>query len=297
MTEATKAQDAMDDARKKVEQIVASKAYVDDPELLPWYTKELPEPKPATRELFEKYSKVPSADVVHHIKHVRDQAFKTYPYPCLGNWGFVNLWIGEGPAYQEVLSRVQNGEQLLDLGCCMGQDIRKLVYDGAPSDKIYGSDLKQNFWDLSYDLFLDKSTLQTRFLQADIFDSDSQLKQLDGKLDIVNAASFFHLWQWDEQVKAAKRVVQLLKPVPGGLLIGRQGGKPEAGSLGNVVKEMNPFWHNPESWAQMWEQVGKETGTEWKVAATLGDEDLTRRMKTQLVPAGTRFMTFTIRRV
>jgi hypothetical protein len=98
-------------------------------------------------------------------------------------------------------------------------------------------------------------------------------------------------------VKAAKRAVQLLKPVSGSLIVGRQGGKPEAGSFAHVMKEMTAFWHNPESWAKMWKQVGDETGTDWEVQAVLGEEDLSKRMKTSLVPAGTRFMTFTIRRL
>jgi SAM-dependent methyltransferase len=221
-----------------------------------------------------------------------------FPYPCLGNWGFLNFTIGEGPAYQEVLTRIKNGGQFLDLGCCMGQDVRKLVHDGAPSENTYASDLKKNFWDSGYDMFLDKSTLQTTFMEADIFDADSQLKQVEGKMDIVNAASFFHLFDWDDQVKAAKRTVQLLKPVPGSLIIGRQGAKANfAGSEAHVQKEKTAFWHNVESWKKLWEHVGQETGTEWKVDAILGEEDLSKRMKTKLVPAGARFMTFVIRRV
>ena len=209
----------------------------------------------------------------------------------------MNFSIGVNPAYQEVLSRIKSGEKFLDLGCCMGQDIRKLVHDGAPSEHMYASDLKKNFWGIGYDMFLDKSTLQTQFVEADIFDTDSALKQMDGKMDVINAASFFHLFDWDQQVKAAKRAVQLLKPVSGSLIVGRQGGKPEAGSFAHVMKEMTAFWHNPESWAKMWKQVGDETGTDWEVQAVLGEEDLSKRMKTCLVPAGTRFMTFTIRRV
>jgi hypothetical protein len=163
---------------------------------------------------------------------------------------------------------------------------------------MYASDLKKNFWDFGYDMFLDKSTLKTRFTEADIFDNASQLKQMNGQIDIVNAASFFHLFNWDDQVKAAKRTVQLLKPVPGSLIIGRQGGRVEAGSLvHSTVKEMSAFWHSVKSWEKLWEQVGQETGTEWKVDGVLGEEDLSKRMKTKLVPDGTRFLTFTIRRV
>ncbi|CAN9227992.1 unnamed protein product [Alternaria alternata] len=297
MTEAAPVQDSAQEERSSVQQILETKEYEKNPELLPWYTKELEEPSPATRNIFEKYSKIPPGDVVTHIKRVRDDAFTVFPYPCLGNWGFLNFSIGVNPAYQEVLSRIKSGEKFLDLGCCMGQDIRKLVHDGAPSEHMYASDLKKNFWGIGYDMFLDKSTLQTQFVEADIFDIDSALKQMDGKMDVINAASFFHLFDWDQQVKAAKRAVQLLKPVSGSLIVGRQGGKPEAGSFAHVMKEMTAFWHNPESWAKMWKQVGDETGTDWEVQAVLGEEDLSKRMKTSLVPAGTRFMTFTIRRV
>ncbi|KAF5851889.1 hypothetical protein GGP41_000617 [Bipolaris sorokiniana] len=297
MSEQASGRNATQEERSAVEQIIATKAYVDNPELLPWYTKDIEEPKPAVRDLFENYSKVPSTGVVAHIKHVRDEAFKIFPYPCLGNWGFLNFSIGVGPAYQEVVRRIKDGEQFLDLGCCMGQDIRKLVHDGVPSTNTYASDLKKTFWDLGYDMFLDKSTLKTQFLEADIFDADSQLKQLDGKIDIINAAAFFHLFDWDDQFKAAKRVVQLLKPVPNALIVGRQGGQPKAGTFSHVMKDQTAFWHNPESWKDMWKHVGEQTGTKWKVDAVLGEEDLSKRMKTRLVPAGTRFMTFTVRRV
>lgn len=179
----------------------------------------------------------------------------------------------------------------------MGQDVRKLVHDGAPSENTYASDLKPAFWDLGFDMFLDKSGLKTKFLQADIFNDNSQLKQLDGKIDIINAASFFHLFDLEGQIKAAKRVVQLLRPVPNSLIVGRQGGKLEAGSFSRPRMGMDVFWHNAESWKEMWEQVSRETETKWHVEAVLGEEDLTKRMKTNLVPAGTRFMTFTVRRV
>jgi SAM-dependent methyltransferase len=134
-----------------------------------------------------------------------------FPYPCVGNWGFLNLSIVEAPVYDEVVQRVKNGDLYLDIGCCMGQDIRQLVRDGAPHENVYGSDLKKDFWEIGYDLFLDKSSLKTKFIEADIFDAESNLKELDGKLDIVHAASFLHLFDWDGQIKAAKRLIELLK--------------------------------------------------------------------------------------
>jgi SAM-dependent methyltransferase len=227
----------------------------------------------------------------------RDEAFKVFPYPCVGNWGFLNLSIVEAPVYDEVVQRVKNGDLYLDIGCCMGQDIRQLVRDGAPHENVYGSDLKKDFWEIGYDLFLDKSSLKTKFIEADIFDAESNLKELDGKLDIVHAASFLHLFDWDGQIKAAKRLIELLKAKPGVLIFGRQGGKVEPGVITDVDMDPNPYWHNPESWAKLWKQVGDETETKWEVDAFLGEEDLTKRMNAKIITAGTRFMTFSIRRV
>lgn len=77
MSQASQAQDSMEKERDTVEQIVASKAYVDNPELLPWYKKDIVDLKPETRKVFEDYSHVPGDDVVAHITKVRDEAFKT----------------------------------------------------------------------------------------------------------------------------------------------------------------------------------------------------------------------------
>jgi hypothetical protein len=179
----------------------------------------------------------------------------------------------------------------------MGQDTRKIVSDGVPSENTFASDIKKEFWGFGYDLFLDKSSLQTKFIEADIFDAASGLQQLDGKIDVVYASSFFHLFDWDGQVKAAKRVVQLLKPSAGSLILGRQGGKTEPGDFAHLKKELTSYWHNADSWAKLWEKVGEETGTKWQVEAVLGEEDLSKKMKSNLVPAGTRFLTFTVRRI
>ena len=76
MTEASAPQDAATKERSAVEKIVATKAYVDNPGLLPWYTADLEEPSDETNALFEEYCKVPLANIVPHIKQVRDEAFK-----------------------------------------------------------------------------------------------------------------------------------------------------------------------------------------------------------------------------
>lgn len=50
-----------------------------------------------------------------------------FPYPCIGQFRFLSLGIANSPHYDEVLQRLRGGEKLLDVGCCFGQEIRKLV--------------------------------------------------------------------------------------------------------------------------------------------------------------------------
>ena len=49
------------------------------------------------------------------------------------------------PAYPEVLERLKTkDEKFLDLGCCLGQDLRVLLAAGVPGQKLYGADLEKS---------------------------------------------------------------------------------------------------------------------------------------------------------
>ena len=100
--------------------------------------------------------------------------------------------------YPQVLERVRAGEVLLDLGCCFGQDIRELVADGAPSDKILGVDIEHRLFELGYELFRDKETLQAQFYTQSIFE-EGFLTEWEGKVDMIYVGSFLHLFDLDKQ--------------------------------------------------------------------------------------------------
>lgn len=178
----------------------------------------------------------------------------------------------------------------LDLGCAFGQDIRRLVADGVDSRKCYGSDLRLEFMDLGYELFRDKETLQSRFIEGDIFDANTSLKQLDQKCDIVRAAAFFHLFSWDNQKIVAHRVAKLMRPQKGSLVVGAQ--------VGHSTPEETPrreggtrFQHNLESWRRMWKEVGDETGVEFEV------DGVERSVTSQFKSIGDIWLEFSVRRV
>lgn len=154
-----------------------------------------------------------------------------------------------------------------------------------------------DFMELGYDLFLDKKTLKTKFIAGDVFDPDASIKQLDGKIDIIHAASFFHLFNWDGQIKVAKRFVSLLNPEAGVLVIGRQMANVEAGEYSFYGK--TPYRHNDESFKRMWKLVGDETGTNWQVDARIEDSTLLKKHGPlfEWAPPGSCALSFTVRRL
>ncbi|PQE25504.1 methyltransferase domain-containing protein [Rutstroemia sp. NJR-2017a BBW] len=242
---------------------------------VPWYEKTIPAEKldGAARELLENYSKIPPLEVESHVYNIRNRAWNVFPFPCIGGFRFLDLAIASSPYYPTLLSRLSTSDtKFLDLGCCVGQELRKLVQDGAPSEKLYGCDLRSEFYDVGYDLFKDKDTLKTTFLTADIFDEENEdLKKLEGDIDVVYAGSFLHLFGWDDQVKICKRLTKILKK-EGSVVMGRQVGEVTAGERPHTVDTSRTHYvHNKESFERMWKEVGESTGTKWRVECEMVD--------------------------
>ncbi|RAL14113.1 class I SAM-dependent methyltransferase [Aspergillus homomorphus CBS 101889] len=232
-----------------------------------WYEPNLTQVQEPARTLLAEYSHIPEEQIIEHVKEVRDRAFAVFPYPCIGSFRFLDITINHSPAYAEILSRLKTSDhKYLDLGCAMGQDIRYLTHQGAPSTNLYGSDLHPEFIELGYDLFSDRATLSSEFIPSDIFDDGCPLlTRLAGQIDIVNAASFFHLFDWTQQVALAKQIIKLLRPRPGSLLVGRHVGDFEAGERADSELGNTYYRHDLDSWRRMWGEVMRETGTQWEV--------------------------------
>ena len=94
----------------------------------------------------------------------------------------------------------------LDLGCCVGQDIRLLAHAHVPGYRLVGADLEASFVELGYDLFRDREKLGAQFLFGDIFtlldnrDSASSstaeshpFHSIIGCINIMWCSAFLHL--------------------------------------------------------------------------------------------------------
>ncbi|KAK0649516.1 hypothetical protein B0T16DRAFT_492134 [Cercophora newfieldiana] len=234
------------------------------------YQHELPEWEHISKawNLLENYSGIPPDEIEPHLRKVRDQAFAVFNYPCLGRWRFLDLYITTHPAYPELLARTKAGAVLLDAACCVGQALRQLAFDGAPQENLRGFDLRRDFIELGYDLFRDRDTFRVPFATGDALDpADKGLSGLDGTVDIIHAAAFFHLFGWDEQVRLGERLVRFFKEgIENAVVLGRQVGTPEPGG------ERGRYLHNEGSMQRLWDEIGERTGTRWKVRAELSEE-------------------------
>jgi hypothetical protein len=155
----------------------------------------------------------------------------------------------------------------------VAQDLRKLVHDGAPASQLHGAELEAPFIEMGYELFRDRETFKAQFMVADIFDmsADRPLSELEGKMDIVHVGLFLHLFDWPDQVAACERIVSILKPEAGVLVLGQQMGTTAPGRVNHGHKIL--FKHDAATFEKLWAEVGEKTGTRWKVTANL-DEGL-----------------------
>lgn len=153
--------------------------------------------------------------------------------PCIGLFAFIYITINSPLHffnYSDLLSSLKNGQTFLDVGCCVGQDIRKLVYDGAPSENIYGSELRPEYIELGYELFRDRNSLKTKMIAPgniyDLKDGKGGLNELaeKGGVDTIHASCFIHLFDYDGQIEVCTLLTKLLKDKKGSKLVGRQAG-------------------------------------------------------------------------
>lgn len=141
---------------------------------------------------------------------------------------------------------------------------------------MIGADLRQEFIDLGYELFKDRDMFEGRFVTGNMLElSDPALATLDGKADIIHAASIFHLFGYDDQIKLGERLVRFFKPdAREAMLIGRQVGNwNPLDRASHDEHGLGRYHHSPGTLQGLWDVIGERTGTRWKVDAKLEEED------------------------
>jgi len=250
-----------------------------------WYYQEIDgHIKPESRKLLEEYSQIPSGDVYSHVYTLRDKLWDQAPFPCIGEFKFLTLNLPSHPKYQQVLSTLGSHTstsspiELLDLGCCVAQELRSLTYAGIPSSQLYGSDIVPRFLSTSYELFNDADRFKGTLVVANAFDTDvfeKAWKDWGGKFEIIHAGLFLHLFNWDQQLSVCDKIVKLISKEKGALFLGEmvgcegsgERGEGKGGKFWKKDEERKQFLHDEVSFEKMWGEVAERTGTVgcWKV--------------------------------
>ncbi|KAI1429680.1 hypothetical protein F5Y12DRAFT_330481 [Xylaria sp. FL1777] len=241
------------------------------------YMHTLPADVESARTLLEEYSGIRAEDVDRHVYQMRDELWEVYPYACVGRFRFLSFEFTADAYYQAALFRLLQAQtesepddketRLLDVGCCIGQVLRQLAFDGVESSRLYGTDIEPRFLDIGYDLFRDRAKFKGDFVVGDMLkqgEDDERLDVFDGKMTFIHATSFFHLFTWNDQVRVATRMVRFLQPERQDVMIfGRQVGTTLPRNNGKAGSD-KVYLHNADSWQKLWDEVGERTGTKWK---------------------------------
>ncbi|KAI0861121.1 hypothetical protein F4860DRAFT_476913 [Xylaria cubensis] len=255
----------MNDPQKTAEKIAAAAK-----QNAALYLTEIPPEIEPTRRLLE-HSGIAPEDVDAHIRKIRDKAWAVFPYGAIGSFKFLDFnQTLQDPLFETVSKRLrapESVETFLDVGCCLGHVVRQLNAEGVPSERLYGTDLQASFLDLGYDLFRDRDSTRATFIAGDMIrEEEPRLEELIGKIDIIYASAFFHLFEYEDQIKAGKWMVQFLRPEnQNAIIFGNNGGPKIVGWEKYVLDE--------ETWRNMWDEIGEATGTTWKTEMHVENND------------------------
>ncbi len=130
-----------------------------------WLQTEVKDVDPSARQVLQTYSGIPEDEVVSHVVAIvhllhdylqKDRKMRkltrrsdidnnretrpslSIPGHASASCAFLRFSLASYPSYPLVLERLRNSPEssLLDLGCCFGQDLRKLFIDGVEAKSV-----------------------------------------------------------------------------------------------------------------------------------------------------------------
>lgn len=159
------------------------------------------------------------------------------------------------------------------LTSCHSQDLRKLAFDGCPSENLVGTELESRFIDFGYELFKDQQKLKASFKTGDFFSPEMRGSIPKRSFDYIFSGSFFHLFTWDEQVEVISYAVEMLKRKSGSTIFGRQVARDEPGPFPDLKAKSGPMYvHNEASFRKLIDEVSSVSGVKFETQVSVGDE-------------------------
>ncbi|KAI0201283.1 hypothetical protein F4808DRAFT_460140 [Astrocystis sublimbata] len=231
------------------------------------------------RELLEKYSKVPADEVTSDIIQIGQsmEVGQVSLHRILHLRAFPGIrW--NNPGMESALKRLtapDSTDTFLEIGGFMCQTLRRLVFEGVDSSRLYGTDLHSEFFELGYQQFRDRDTLKATLVEGDFllpedeYATSAMAETFNGKISIAHASNFFHLFSWDSQLVICERIVRFFRPGldsadKPALVFGQHTGSIEPGE--KRIGDFRTFLHDQTTFQSLWDEVGRRTGTSWKAS-------------------------------
>ena len=198
-------------------------------------------------EFLKGYAGFDKEKILSNLSEIWQDTYLVNHYRCIRDARYLYPRITSHPGY-ETISKDLKGKWIMDIGCNIGTDIRKMVLDGAESEKTIGVDIDKAYFELGYQFYEDEDRLKTKFLVKDL----TELGQsLDQKLDIVHAGSLLHLLTDEQNRTLVKFIYEHLNS--SGVFFGRALGRKDPE---NSSEAMLKHFHSVESLTKRLEAVG-----------------------------------------
>ncbi|PLW26731.1 hypothetical protein PCASD_21006 [Puccinia coronata f. sp. avenae] len=208
-----------------------------------------------------------------HILAIRNEGCKTFPFPCILCFYFLQGMIINHPFYQNVRNEIEKKtatrKLFIDIGAGMGTDLRQTIYYGWNRKDVIGVEIEHEWKTLGYKLFRDSDRPIAYFmgnvLESKVLDATSSAKvdvtkvdlhslknlnPLKGTAKFVTLNQLFHFFDEEGQRQLAERCALLLSDEVGSTIFGMQ-----IGGVKKGLESHKMFVHSPQTWQELWESV------------------------------------------
>jgi hypothetical protein len=215
------------------------------------------------------------SEIMSRVSTAKEALMSIYPYKCVQECKFCVPRCLAHPCYSMIVKKSKqklNERKILDLGCCMGTDLRQFVKDGLCVDiqHAFGFDSELAFMETGMKMFGDAKKWQSQFISGNaltLMGSGEEKKKDDGgnnslfmhaPFTYIYTGAFFHLLSESDQERLAAVAFELLGS--GGTLFGRHVAsgeempfevKPE-----NKMVSQLKWMHTPKTFTSMLESIG-----------------------------------------
>jgi SAM-dependent methyltransferase len=155
-----------------------------------------------------------------------------HTYRCVQSLAFLAPKIQQFNDYNRLINLSKSNAQIkvADVGCCFGQDIRRLILDGIPPASIYAIDVTGGYWDAGLEIYRDTSSLslarhsinEVHTLFCDLTSPDVSdtvtTELLNQSFDCLILKNVFHVLSLAQSETLVRRMNCMLKP--GGFIMG-----------------------------------------------------------------------------